>query len=59
MSETLTYVPIICSKPVNVIDDKIQLLVNADVDCFVNEKREIVVHPDQWEKACKVLDINL
>lgn len=59
MTKTLTYVPIICSKPVNVIDDKIELLVNAGIDCYVNEKKEIVVHPDQWEKACKTLGINL
>ena len=59
MSETLTYIPIICSKPVNVIDTKIKLLVHANVDCYVNEKKEIVVHPDQWAKACETLGINV
>ena len=59
MTKILSYVSIICSKPANVIDEKIKLLVNAGVDCYVNEKHEIVVHPDQWIEACVALSIDI
>jgi hypothetical protein len=48
---TLSYIPISDGLDVNILDDKIRALVNAGIDCYVDEKRRLVVHPDQWDNA--------
>ena len=55
MTKTLSFIPILEGAEVNVLDDKIKLLVNANIDCFVDEKQRLVVHPDQYEKAIEAI----
>lgn len=59
MSETITYVTLLHHLPVGMADEKLRQLVRADIDCYMDEKRDIVVHPDQYEKAQLVVMKNI
>jgi hypothetical protein len=56
MAETLSYIPILKGADVNAQDKALKLLVNAGIDCYIDEKQNIVVHPDQYQKSNELLN---
>ena len=55
MTKTLSFIPILEGADVDAIDKALKLLVNANIDCFVDEKQRLVVHPDQYDKAIEAI----
>lgn len=54
MSETIKYLWIARHKSRNEIDEYLNALVDAGIDCYA-EGESVFVHPDQWEEACGAL----
>jgi len=51
MTKTLSYIPFLKGADINLQDIMLKVLVYADIDCFLDEKSRIMVHPDQYDKA--------
>jgi hypothetical protein len=51
MTKTLTYVTLLHHVTPEQADIHLKSLILAGIDCYIDEKKNLVCHPDQWEAA--------